>query len=245
MFGRRGATWLLAALLLVLLATQLDPSIWPTELRGPRFGAPVRGVAMIGALAVGVVVLAVGTALLRRRTREPGWRPPPASIAAVAVVALVAGGFSLQQPYLRNRYVESRPYPSNQRYLFLEGPRNVLRLVFNWAHDVEDARIAIVGTTLQYPLYGKDLSNHVQYLGVRKDHGTYKPIDGCVAWRRALNAGRYDYVVTAANFLAPYDSPREERWTRDAAATLVLRDHGTSLFRLVGRLDPAGCARVS
>jgi hypothetical protein len=228
MFGRRGATWLLGALLLVLLATQLDPSIWPTELGTRPIRAPVRGLAVIEALAVGAVVLVAGAALLARRTRDPGWRPAFLPIAAAGLVVL-AGGFGLQELYLRERYAHTRPLPN----------------IYRWARDVENARIAVVGTVVQYPLYGTDLSNHVQYIGVRKDHGTYKPIEDCVTWRKTLNAGHYGYVVTAANPLFLDDTPPEERWTsRDPAASLIVRDRASSLFRLDGRLDPAGCDRV-
>lgn len=226
--GKVGASWLLAALGLVLLVTQLDPTIWPTELRERRFAGPVRGVAAIEGLAMGAVAFLAGALLLARGARAPVWRPRLVPIAAVGLVAL-AGGFGLQELYLRERYANSNPLPN----------------IYRWARDKSNLRIAIVGTPLQYPLYGTDLSNHVQYLGLRKDHGTYVPIQDCATWRRTLNEGRYQYVVTAANVLFADYTPTEERWTRsDPAATLLARDRATSLFRLDGMLDPAGCRQL-
>ena len=100
----------------------------------------------------------------------------------MAVVGLVVvAGFGLQHVYLRGRYTRTGPP------------------LAPWARDVKDQRIAIVGpyAILQYPLYGKNLSNYVQYVGKKGPHGAFDPIRECAAWRRSLNAGRYSYVVTA------------------------------------------------
>ena len=119
--------------------------------------------------------------------------------------------------------------------------------IARWARDVEDARIAIVGFFIQYPLAGLDFSNRVDYVAHHGPHGAFTSIGSCAEWRGALNDGGYRYVVTA-----PFNYPgnvtpvvREERWTRgDPAATPLLRDNGVvSLFRLDGRLSPSGCPR--
>ena len=77
--------------------------------------------------------------------------------APAAVKILVAGGFALQQFYLRGRYTNAVPIPH----------------IYKWARQVHDERIAVVGAYvfLQYPLYGRDVSNYVQYVGARGPHG--------------------------------------------------------------------------
>jgi hypothetical protein len=225
--GRR-AWWLLTAFLLVLAATQLDASVWPTDFFEQRFAAPIGGLDAVVGLAVGVATLIVGAALLYGRDRLLEWRSPAA--VAAACLVLMAGGFGLQQLYLNGRYTDTVPMPR----------------IYRWARHVHNERIAVVGTFvfLQYPLYGEDLSNYVQYVGTRGPHGAFKAIRQCAAWRRALNAGHYSYVVTGP---VPAGAPDATPWTAsDHAATLVIREsRAFSLFRLNGRLDPAGCSRLA
>ena len=79
----------------------------------------------------------------------------------------------------------------------------------------------------QYPFYGTDLSNRVQWLGVRGPHDSYQRIPNCRQWRRAINAGGFTHVVTTFDPYLPDDlhnSP-EGRWTQsDPNAHVVLRD---------------------
>jgi hypothetical protein len=150
-------------------------------------------------------------------------------VTAIAVgVAAVLASAVVHDVYLRNRYADSQ----------------YLTSAYRWARTVHHERIAIVGTPLQYPLYGNDLSNYVQYVGRRGSHGSFFPITTCRGWRRALSAGRYDYVVTAPNPLI-HTRPIEALWTEsDPAATVELRDGYATLFRLGASLDPAGCDRL-
>jgi len=222
---------LLAALLLV---TQLDPALWPSDLREERFAEPVRGMAPLAGLAIGALFLAGAGVVLALRRRSVSRRTLAGAVAAVAALAL-AGGWAIQQAYMRDRYVDLYPAAN----------------IYNWARETSDARIATVGLFLQYPLYGEDLSNTVQYVGRHGAHGAFAPIEDCGEWRRTLNDGRYRYVVTApAGFpdkLNPGEAP-EARWTRsDPAATELTRDvrpgFGEAiLFRLNGPLDPPGCS---
>jgi hypothetical protein len=118
---------------------------------------------------------------------------------------------------------------------------------------VHDARIAIVGTFLQYPLAGKDSSNFVQYLAQRNDNGSSAPIKQCSDWRRALNRGKYDFVVvTTSSFPFPTKVPTPQvGWTaRDPAASLVLHEAVPNVtvgsaqawvYEIKGRMDPSTC----
>jgi hypothetical protein len=233
--------WALAPCSLVVAATQLDPSIWPTELRTERFGAPIRGRESLAGVAVGATVLLLGAAAILVRRRGWRWqalvRRRSAMVAGVATgLALLATGFGLQQLYLRDRYVNAAPMPK----------------IYEWARDVHDERIAVVGTDLQYPLYGKDLSNHVQYVGEPRPHGAFSPFRDCPSWRRALNAGHYSYVVISTRRDNASGQPqREDVWTSaDPAIEVVQRENARaifrgneriSLYRVKGHLDPSEC----
>jgi hypothetical protein len=159
---------------------------------------------------------------LRRRSRVVG-------VAIVGALALVAvAGWQTRGEYLRVRYASAQPG---------------MPAVFDWARDVRDERIGIAGFFQQYPLYGLDLSNRVQYVGREGDHGAFFEIGDCRAWRRAVHAGRYRFVVTSAAFAADREEPRQAGWTRtDPSATEVLQSGLASVFELEGRLTTEGCA---
>jgi hypothetical protein len=177
--------------------------------------------------ALGAVALA-GPRLLSRRMLATG--------AAVALLAVVAAGYAVQRDYLRDRY---RDDP----------------LAF--ARGLEGSRIGVVGFVRTYPLFGNDLSNHVDQVARRGEHGAFRPIRSCAEWRAALARGGFRYVVTsppllpyspeAVIFGAAFDRKRspEEQWTRsDPAATAIARDGKVTVFRLDAAPDPAGCART-
>jgi hypothetical protein len=244
------AWWSLVAAGLVLAVTQIDASIWPTDWRDLRLTEPVRGAAPIAALGVGVCVLAAGVAIVVARASRPRWWPSPRVVlpvgAGIAGLALLA----VQHPYLDNRYLDTPPTPE----------------LYEWARDVREQRIGVAADLLflQYPFYGNDLSNHVQYITQRQAHGAVRPIFRCADWRRALNAGRYSYVVTGSGLLSSPQATGKSQgpyalWTvTDPAARLIRREVsnvdesgrlrfgfvGYSLFRIDGPLDPKGCAAL-
>ncbi|HEX8743147.1 MAG TPA: hypothetical protein VF712_08425 [Thermoleophilaceae bacterium] len=169
--------------------------------------------------------------------------PARAALAAAALAALLAAaGWPVQKDYFRERYAETGP---------------TLPPPSLWAQDLEGERIGIVGYLLQYPLYGRDGSNRVEWLGRRGAHGSFAPIESCTGWRAAIDAGRYRYVVTAPQASvvlgdagARLAEPREAGWTASApGAHVLMRDEPrrTTVFRLDGRLGSAGCrpARAS
>ena len=63
------------------------------------------------------------------------------------------------------------------------------------------------------------------------------------AWRRELNAGHYDYVVTTRDRLEPGKPPYPEqaRWTESPEARPILKKPPTVVFQLTGKLDPSAC----
>ncbi len=112
---------------------------------------------------------------------------------------------------------------------------------------VHDARIATEGLFLQYPLYGDDLSNRVEYLGRQDGDGGLIPLTTCVAWKRAINAGRYDYLLIGTDHypIAPLvDAPALE-WADTeigTGLTQIARDgRFAATYRVVGPLDAGRC----
>ena len=143
---------------------------------------------------------------------------------------MIALGYPVQRHYLENRYAN----PS------FAAPG--LNAAFKWADPLSGARIATTSTR-QYPLYGTDLSNHVQYVGEERPHGGFTVPANCKQWRHTLNAGHYDYVVTTRDRMEkgkpPY--PDSTRWTEGLGVEEIFREPPTAVFKLKGPLDPSSC----
>ena len=217
---RKGWHWgIVAVYAAVFLATQFATGVF--ELWGARPTA----VAVAGGL--GAVAAAVAGAMLAKRLRPAAG----VAIAAAAAIAVLAGGAKAHDIYFDFRHTATA---------------GDLALPYTWARETRDARIGIVGFFLQHPLYGDDLSNHVQYVGVDGGDGEFRSVASCAEWRRELAAGDYDYVVTAP-FNHPWGAssayPREARWTEtDPAANRIGRSGPVAIFRLSGEPDPSTCA---
>jgi hypothetical protein len=153
-----------------------------------------------------------------------------AAIGIAVVLTAVAIGYPIQRHYLQNRYA----HPT------FTAPG--LNAAFAWAQGIDHARIATTSTR-QYPLFGRDLSNHVDYIGEEQPHGGFTAPTTCRAWRELLNAGHYDYVITTLDRLEPGKPqyPPAARWTEGQGATVILRTPPTVVYELRGLLDPSGC----
>lgn len=162
-----------------------------------------------------------------RRDRTRG---PLAPIALALFVVAIAVGYPVQRHYLQNRYASPT----------FAAPG--LNVAFKWADGISDARIATTSTR-QYPLFGTDLSNHVQYIGEEAPHGGFIAPSTCKQWRRLLNEGHYDYVVTSRDRVEPGKPqyPPTTRWTEAPQATPILRTPPTVVFKLKGPLNPSLC----
>ncbi len=158
-----------------------------------------------------------------------------AGIAAAAVFALllVAGGYRVQRTYLENRYADPQ--------FTIAG----LDAAFKWAQPISGKRIA-TSTTRTYPLLGRDLSNHVQFVGVEQPHGGFVAPEDCRTWIDALSAGDYDYVVASRDRITgktPF--PPEVGWTAaQPGVRAVLKRAPTAVFALPNRLDRSRCRRI-
>jgi hypothetical protein len=249
----QGARWVLVGYVGILVATQFDSSIWPTTFFTERFETPVRGTDALLGFIIGVAVLVTGAAILlarertsRQRDRTLGRRIPVITWIALGAIVLVAG-FPLQRTYLHDRYATSG--------------------AFNWFQYVNDTRIAVIGplSYLQYPLYGKTLSNYVQYLGVQGPHGAYSSFDSCRGWREAVADGHYSYVIITTGLVKTptamfTQGPPELRWTTEGRgsrldARIVTRQgtpnsgyygySGFFVYKVGSHFSPGGCGATA
>ena len=152
-------------------------------------------------------------------------------VGGAAALLAVAVGYPVQRYYLDHRYVDpSFTTPG-------------LDAAFAWSRDVSDARIATTSTR-QYPLFGTDLSNRVQFVGEERPHGGFMAPITCPAWRRLLNEGDYDYVIASRDRIEAGKPafPPEARWTEGPWAEIVLQEPPTVVFKLKDALDPSACS---
>jgi hypothetical protein len=224
-----GLRYLAPALVLGLALLPTTPLLRPFAARltvwGPELGGPWRGWLPFVTHRETKRSQPSSSGSLRRGTS----RRVPLVVAGVVLVA-VAVGYPIQRHYLKDRYAD--PTFTNPG----------LDAAFKWATGVSDARIATTSTR-QYPLFGTDLSNRVQFVGVERPHGGFEAPTSCRQWRRLLDQGRYDYVVTSRDRVEPGKPPYppEAAWTEGPWAKVILRKPPTVVFQLNGSLDPSAC----
>ncbi len=230
-------------------ALALGLALGPAALgRGRRLAAPAllglglltllgEGLWPLGHAWAGLLVLVVATAALALLLAPPHGRRLVLAIGLTALVA-AAAGWPLQRGYFEARYATGGPtVPS----------------VSVWAaRHLEHSRVGVVGYLLQYPLYGKRLTNRVDMLGEHGPHGAFHRFRGCGPFTRAVIAGRYRYVVAVeegrvalgSRRRGPRREPPEARWTRSIeGAKRVMGIPGLRLS--VFRLDDPRFARCT
>jgi hypothetical protein len=205
-------------LLATLVVAQLEPGLWPAQLA--RHAVFIALGASVGAALV----------LVRRARGRLGVEggASAALVAAGLALLVLAGGFVVQRHYFARRYRLGDPADRG------------LGEIDRWAQHVSNARIALYGTLLQYPLYGARDTNRVDYLGEATGDGGYRPVQTCRTWRSLLARGGYSWVV----IVQPGPTrPLPVEWTQaDPEARLVLHpEAGAFVFRMVGRTDPTLC----
>ena len=185
-----------------------------------------------GSLASTVALVAVlGMAAAAARW----WWPPSRKLRLTAAVSVgvLAGivGWPVQERYFQNRFVQSVPVPQLGQ-----------QAAFAWAREIHDSEIATT-TMRQWPLYGADLSNHVQYIGVRGEQGSFRDVRSCEELLEALGGtSAYDYVILSRNGAGSTGLPEEDAWLRRSdAAERILSDRTTAVYRLESGIDPRVC----
>ena len=180
----------------------------------PSSSARFAGLAMAAGL--------LGVTILIRTPARPRLAAHPMAVASVVAAAVISVGFTGERQYLRY-----------QRH-FDGGP------IVAWARGVREARIAVAGDIMEYPLYGPELSNRVEYVGQRGPHGRFSDVQDCRIWRTALREGNYGFTV-----LGPGTISADAVWTTwtgsDPAAREVIHAGAESVLRLQGAPHPDQC----
>ena len=193
--------------------------------------ASIPWAALIGIVLIGAPV---GLALLARRGALL------AGVAgAILAILIAAVGWAKHDDYFAHRYDRADDF------------RFQLDDAVRWAKPTSDLRIAVAGTSgayNQYGFYGDDVSNYVQYVGRHLPEADFRAIERCADFRRAVNEGDYDYLVTTPeldlNNPSRASSSPERGWVRnDPAVQEVVHSGRVSVFRIDGALDPSGCGR--
>ncbi len=197
-----------------------------------------------GAILLAAVLVGVPVALFALSRRGA----PAAALIALplaAFVLLVGLGRHQETQYIRDRYASAVAPP-------LEGGFRSTPAWYplqEWGKRQRDQRIAVVGRASafgQYVFYGDDLSNYVQYIGRQLRRGTFRQIgDSCKEWRREINAGHYDFIVTTPRFgESEVKQPKENHWSEGPATKVVLKSGPARIFRITGRLDVGACGHL-
>ena len=244
--------YLIPGFALGLALLPLEPRIAPERWRLPLLGGGLvtlfltshysdANVAWTGdfasipwAIVIGLVLIGVpvGLALLAQRGALL------AGIAgAVLALAIATVGWSQQDSYFDHRYDRADDFPFQ------------LDDAVHWAKPTSGLRIGVAGTSgayNQYGFYGDDLDNYVQYVGRHLPEADFQSIESCPAFRRAVNDGNFDFLVTTPelnlNDPSRASSSAERGWViNDPAVQEVVHSGRVSVFRIEGQLDPAGC----
>jgi hypothetical protein len=229
---------------LVGLASALAWLVAPTSASGPdgmprgfesglRYLAPalVLGLAMLPAALSAPLAKVLPSFRSHSETKEgdtPGIRLGWLLGAVLVLVAAV--GYPVQRHYLADRYKAPT----------FTAPG--LNAAFAWSRDVSDARIATTSTR-QYPLFGTDLSNQVQYLGIHRPQGGFEAPTTCHQYLQLLEEDDYDYAIATKDRLEPGKPPYPPlaTWLDHAGAQVTLRKPPTVVFELNDYLGPSAC----
>ena len=199
----------------IVLGLALLPTVWQPRFRLEGAGHPSNGRILKMPAPLG---------------RHLSGRGMPRALLAAAILLAVALGYLVQRHYLQSRYKEPT----------FTAPG--LNAAFAWSRDITDARIATTSTR-QYPLFGTDLTNQVQYLGIEQPHGGFKAPANCPQYLQLLEEGNYDYVLATRDRVEPGKPPYPPaaRWTEAAGGKALLRTPPTVVFQLNRQPRPSAC----
>jgi hypothetical protein len=154
----------------------------------------------------------------------------PAWVIGAVLLVAVAVGYPVQRHYLADRYKAPT----------FTAPG--LNAAFAWSREISDARIATTSTR-QYPLFGTDLSNQVQYLGLHRPHGGFESPVTCHQYLQLLDEGNYDYAIATKDRLEPGKPPYPPlaKWLEHAGAKTILKTPPTVVFELPKTLNLSAC----
>jgi hypothetical protein len=199
-----------------------------------------------GHLGGGLAVVALLALLLLAVTFPFRPRHAASAVALGALLAIVVLGYPTQRAYFRDRYQPALA-PAADNPGFRDSPQ--WRRIQGWARHLREATIGVVGPAGafgQYVFSDSGLTNRVDYIAEPGADGAFRPITDCPAWRRAVNQGRFQYVVvTPATAFGPRNTPQESLWMNHAPQVRqILRAPPAAVYRVNGRLDPSACRRL-
>jgi hypothetical protein len=205
---------------------------------------------IVGTFLLTLCLVWAPAALSMARSRWNVSRAAVAASAAAVVLLAVVLGRAQQVQYADQHYVNPDPF------LGEGGPKEA----YEFTQKLRDQRIGIIGSSQiifgQYGFYGNDVSNHVEYIGVKGPHGANRLPTSCPQLRHLINEGDYDYLVMSqytqdtgpynAGIPNPYQFPVYGWVKGDPAVKLVVKDFKASpqpdyVFKVNGKLDPAAC----
>lgn len=226
--GQRGgrARWLAAGALLILAPVTI------------AFGDGWDAKEWLVAFAAGGlfwILCLVGLGVWRVRSRQHRLSPRSsrkllAWSAGLTLAFLVLCGFGVQRYYFDHRYAAP------------DFTIPALSEAYVWADGQSGVKIG-TNATRQYPLWGQDLDNEVQFIGINKPQAGFVEAENCRDFVDAANRGDYEYLVlTLDREGQKLDSPRELSWVAtDPAVEPVLLASGGAVVRLDGRLSRSTC----
>jgi hypothetical protein len=193
-------------------------------------------------LTLALVWAPAGLTLLRGEGRVTR-RQMLLGFGGVVLLAVVLGRAQEIQYY-------DNHYTVPDHFLQEGGPKKA----YLFARGQHDKRIGIAGSGEiffgQYGFYGANIDNWVQYIGVPGENGTYRLATTCRAFRRRINAGHYDYLILSQYTMdapGPYQFPVYAWVKNDPALKQLIAERDIEpepdfVFRVDGKLDPAGCS---
>lgn len=227
--GQRGpgARWLVAGLLAILAPVTIavgegwDIKTWLVAI-------------VIGLSAWVLLLLAIGvwsSGSRQHRVSRQGARKVLVWTGGAVLVLAILFGFAVQRYYFDKRY-ESPDFTTPE-----------IAAAFVWADGQQGQSIGTI-ITRQYPLWGPDLDNDVQFIGVKGSHGGFVEAESCREFVEAVNAGQYDYLVLALDREGrTLERPREVDWIiGDPNLRNVRAGERGVVFALDGPLSATTCA---
>lgn len=227
--GQRGKQprWLVTGLLLVLAPVTI------------AFGHEWDFKEWVLALAAGVLcwlccLIGLGVWTIRSRQRRVTGRSTHRAVAwglGGVIVFLILCGQGVQRYYFNHRYASP------------DFTIPALSKSYVWANEKSGVKIG-TNATRQYPLWGKELDNEVQFIGLEQPDAGFVEAENCRDFIEAANAGNYDYLVlTMDREGQKLDQPRELTWIEtDPAIEKEQVVEGGGVLKVTGSLSPSTCA---
>lgn len=168
----------------------------------------------------------------QHRMSRRSFRKVAAWSGALLLLLAVLCGYGAQRYYFDHRYASP------------EFTIPALSEAYVWADGELDGKIG-TNATRQYPLFGRDLENEVQYIGVETPHGGFVEAETCREFVDAVNQGGYEHLVlTLDRESQKRDVPHELEWIlMDPAVDVEVAANGGAVMRLDGRLSASSCDR--